>query len=110
MEQPAVSTQGVKLEMSLSWLAHKQVKSVAEQPMVLAAVLMQPTAQLGSWAMRLARPVELEDAAEVVTDWAAARPEKSPKAMVYFMVTALSGFSLNRFWNVDRVMSEIFGG
>lgn len=101
VEQPAVSTHGVRVVMSLSELSHRQVKSVTEQPMFWAAVLRQVTAQVGSWLMRPGRPVDPEEAAVVVADWAAARPKRKPRAVIYFiLIVVCGGFSqiLLRVW------------
>lgn len=53
------------LEMKFWLLEHRQVKSAASQLMESAAVDRQDRAHLGSWATRLVRPVEVEEAAEL---------------------------------------------
>lgn len=91
VEHPAVRMQVVKLDVRVSLLLQRHVKSVAEHPMVVAALVRQLVAHEGSWATRPARSVELDEAAVVVADCAATRPVKMLSATVYFILAGVVG-------------------
>lgn len=81
-QEPPISTQGPTFATRSAVLAHRQVKSVAAQPMSEAACWKQFRAHWGSSATRPATLVAVVVGADVVgvvsvtTVWAAARPRR----------------------------------
>jgi hypothetical protein len=95
------------LEISSVDLPHRQEKSVAAQPMSEAAVLRQPTAQVGSCSTRLGRLPESDvlEPVGVAALWVA--DERRPEGMREAMLEGRSvGISLGSAVGISSAMLE----